>query len=115
MSAKDQFCFSAEGRCNRMDYLLSVWIFQSVVVAIVSIVAAVFKIESLLLLVIYLPLWVMGLLAGIRRLHDIDQSGWHMLWSLVPVANIFLVAWLLFAPGSSGNNRFGAPTPAQGS
>jgi uncharacterized membrane protein YhaH (DUF805 family) len=38
--------------------------------------------------------------AGIRRMHDINKSGW---WLLVPIYNIFLLA----RNGEVGTNRFG--------
>lgn len=46
---------------------------------------------------------------GIRRLHDIDKSGWWFLLSFVPLLNIALAAALLFWPGTQGDNRFGPP------
>lgn len=44
-----------------------------------------------------------------RRLHDLDKSGWWMLLFLVPLANIGLLLYLLFAGGTQGTNQFGAP------
>jgi uncharacterized membrane protein YhaH (DUF805 family) len=38
--------------------------------------------------------------AGVRRMHDINKSGW---WVLVPIYNIFLLA----RNGEVGTNRFG--------
>ncbi|HEY0964435.1 MAG TPA: DUF805 domain-containing protein [Candidatus Paceibacterota bacterium] len=38
---------------------------------------------------------------GIRRMHDINKSGW---WMLIPLYNIYLWA----QPGTEGANRFGA-------
>jgi len=36
-----------------------------------------------------------------------NLSGWAMLWMLIPLAALY---WL-FAPGTKGPNRFGAPPP----
>lgn len=49
-----------------------------------------------------------GLAVGVRRMHDIDKSGWWVLISLIP-----LVGWIIFIvwacqKGTSGANRFGA-------
>ena len=41
---------------------------------------------------------------GIRRMHDINRSGW---WLLLPIVN--LVFWA--QPGTDGENRFGPPPP----
>ena len=43
---------------------------------------------------------------GVRRLHDINKSGWWMLLSLIPFANIWILILFLFK-GDLGNNRFG--------
>lgn len=46
---------------------------------------------------------------AIRRLHDMDKSGWHLLWSLVPVVGWPAFAMLSSQPGTDGPNRFGPP------
>lgn len=46
---------------------------------------------------------------AIRRLHDINGSGWWMLLFIVPIANLVLGLVLLFARGNEGPNRFAPP------
>jgi uncharacterized membrane protein YhaH (DUF805 family) len=54
-------------------------------------------------LVFFLPL----LAAGVRRLHDIDRSGWWMPLGCVPIiGDIILVVWQCNV-GTEGPNRFG--------
>lgn len=49
-----------------------------------------------------------GLSVGVRRLHDINRSGWWLLIGLIPIVGlIVLIVWFVKA-GDSGNNRFGA-------
>lgn len=52
-----------------------------------------------------------GIFIQIRRLHDIDLKGWWLLLMLIPLVNLALGLFLLFAPGSPNDNRFGVPTP----
>ena len=48
---------------------------------------------------------VLVLCATVRRLHDTGRSGWHLLWSCVPVVgNLMLVAWLLSGSDASPTN-----------
>lgn len=54
---------------------------------------------------------LLGISFGVRRLHDIDKSGWWILLSVVPLANLILGIMLLIQPGIQGDNRFG-PLPA---
>ena len=43
----------------------------------------------------------------VRRLHDIDRSGWWALLVLIPMLNLALGIVLLLVPGTAGENRFG--------
>ena len=43
----------------------------------------------------------------VRRLHDLDKSGWWIWLFLVPLFNIYLGALLFFKKGTEGPNRFG--------
>jgi uncharacterized membrane protein YhaH (DUF805 family)/Tfp pilus assembly major pilin PilA len=47
----------------------------------------------------------------VRRLHDMDKSGWWSLLVIVPLVNLILWLFLIFAPGSDGENRFGPSPP----
>jgi uncharacterized membrane protein YhaH (DUF805 family) len=44
---------------------------------------------------------------AVKRLHDLDRSGWHYWLLLVPLYNIYLGLLLLFQKGTAGSNRFG--------
>ncbi len=56
-----------------------------------------------------LALLVPSLAVGIRRLHDINKSGWFLLMSFIPVANIILL-FFLAKEGDKGDNQYG-PDP----
>ena len=47
-----------------------------------------------------------GLAVGVRRLHDIDRSGWWILISLTVIGIALLIYWNC-QPGTPGPNRFG--------
>ena len=49
---------------------------------------------------------------SIRRLHDLDKSGWFVLLLCVPIVNILFSLYMLFFKGTEGPNRFG-PDPLQ--
>ena len=60
-------------------------------------------------------LWVIvpGLAVTVRRLHDLDKSGWHLLIGLIPlVGGIILIIWYCTL-GTRGPNRYG-PDPLAG-
>jgi uncharacterized membrane protein YhaH (DUF805 family) len=62
--------------------------------------------EGIFNLITFFP----GLAVSVRRLHDIDRSGWWVLISLVPLIGlIILIVWWC-KPTRLGPNRFG-PMP----
>jgi len=60
---------------------------------------------------IYIAMLVLSIAFGVRRLHDLDKSGWWLLLMIVPLANLGLAIYLLFFAGTIGENRFGAQPP----
>lgn len=44
---------------------------------------------------------VAEIFVSIRRLHDLNRSGWFVLLYLVPVVGLFLFVWLMFCPGNN--------------
>ena len=47
----------------------------------------------------------------IRRLHDVNKSGWNILWILT-IFGAFYVIYLNIIKGSEGDNHYGAPSNA---
>lgn len=121
--------FSPKGRLGRIRYLA-----YSFVLGLLSLVAifliglvsagvgiltgasgldgfAVGIVGTLLMIPVYVALLVCMVFLGIKRLHDIDWSGWLLLLQLVPIANIVIALLLMFMPGTKGPNQHGAQTP----
>lgn len=44
---------------------------------------------------------------GVRRLHDLDKSGWWMLLLCVPLVNILFYIYILFFKGTEGPSQYG--------
>lgn len=59
-----------------------------------------------------LALLVPNIAVGVRRLHDIDKSGWWILAALIPIFGWIYLIYLYVQPGTPRENRFGAPTTA---
>ena len=51
---------------------------------------------------------------SIRRLHDIDRTGWWILISLIPVIGSIVLFIFALLDGTPGSNRFG-PNPKEAS
>jgi uncharacterized membrane protein YhaH (DUF805 family) len=65
-------------------------------------------VQSIVGLVLFLP----GLAVSIRRLHDIDRTGWWFLLVFTVIGLIVLLVWYCMR-GTLGPNRFG-PDPLAG-
>ena len=63
-------------------------------------------ITILFMLAVFLP----NLAVGVRRLHDLDKSGWMILIGLIPLFGALYLLFLFTQPGTVGPNRFG-PDP----
>ena len=63
-------------------------------------------VSMIVLLVTLIPF----LAASVRRLHDIDKSGWWMLLIFIPLIGAIWLIVLMVMQGTKGDNRFG-PDP----
>ena len=101
--------FNFKGRANRGEYWW--FVLANIIVAFVvgfidGILASVVGI-AILGLIYNLAILLPSLGAGARRLHDINKSGWNLLWSLIPFIGAIYVIYLLVLKGDAGKNRFG--------
>jgi uncharacterized membrane protein YhaH (DUF805 family) len=86
------------GRASRSEYWFFV-LFTALVGFISGIIAGVVG-SDVLGYVIQAVFWIPGLAVSIRRMHDVDKSGWFV---LVPIYGFILSV----TPGTVGSNRFG--------
>ena len=63
--------------------------------------------------IVVASVWLL-LTAGVRRLHDLNRSGFWMLTILIPAVNALLLLVLVIWPGKEKSNNFGAPAPRYG-
>ncbi len=98
--------FNAEGRVGRRDWII--WIVG---------VAVVFGILTWILgdraewvqVILSVLAGIAGIFMGIKRLHDLDKSGWLYLIGLIPIVNFFFAIYLIAFKGTTGDNKYGAP------
>ena len=48
-----------------------------------------------------------NLAVSVRRLHDLDRSGWFLFLVLIPIIGVIVLIYWFCQPGTSGKNRFG--------
>ncbi len=57
-----------------------------------------------------LALLIPGLAVGVRRLHDLNRSGWWLLIGLTVIGILFPLLYWFVQPGTRGTNQYG-PDP----
>lgn len=106
--------FTSKGRLNRKSYIYRS-LFLSLVLCVVQgvLTFATNTIDALELLFAVVAFgfslfsFVSNIMMDVRRLHDLDLSGWWMLLMLVPLVNIFFALYMLFFKGTDGPNQYG--------
>jgi len=108
--------FTTKGRLNRLAYLKYMIGFSVVSFLINFIVAFVFvaltgnqesTVLNILSVIVTLPMTIGSIMAGIRRLHDLNRSGWFMLIVLIPIVDVIFGLYMLFRRGTEGSNKYG--------
>lgn len=111
-----------DGRARRQEfwmfYLFSLLIY--LVTYAIVIIGAVMEISALsfigmaLLLIVSFGLFIPTLAVVVRRLHDINKSGWNYLFVLIPLVGAILVLVWFCTEGNRYTNLYG-PDPKGGS
>src|ERR687898_3320915 len=105
------------GRSRRKEY----WYFVlfNIIVAIglgvIDVVLGTFSYSSnigLLSGIYSLAILIPSLAVTVRRLHDIDRTGWWILINLIPLIGAIVLLVFALTPGTPGSNRYG-PDPKQ--
>ena len=102
------------GRASRSEYWY--WTLFAILASIVALVIDLFvfpdmdirPVNTIVSLALFLP----GLAVAIRRLHDLDRTGWWFLIAFTVIGLILLFVWYCMK-GTTGPNRYG-PDPLAG-
>lgn len=109
--------FDFKGRATRSEYwtFIAVFAVQAVIAISVDVLffeGAKFGQDDAFTPAIWIVMcanMVTALSAQVRRLHDIDRSGWWFLATCLPFVGFLIYFAYNLAPGSPGRNRFGRP------
>ena len=92
--------FSIKGRLGRKKYFLYCVILLSSALLIGAVS------DNYMFTGAILVLYIAFIFQTIKRLHDINLSGWWALLVLIPVINILAGAWVLLKKGTKGENKY---------
>ena len=63
---------------------------------------------GLLTILFLIATFIPGLAVSVRRLHDVDKSGWMLLIGLIPLIGAIYLLFQFVQPGTPGPNAYGA-------
>ena len=95
--------FDFRGRSGRSEY----WWFLLFVMVVNLVVSTLDTTNGLIVILVYLGLLIPMLSVQVRRLHDINRSGWWILIAFVPIVGAILLLVWHCSKGTQGDNRFG--------
>jgi uncharacterized membrane protein YhaH (DUF805 family) len=119
---------SAKGRFGRLSFFAWLLIITIVFYVAFAIFAAAFLLTGssdaqptdsmlgglsifgiIVALIIYIAFVYYNFVITIRRLHDVNKTGWLSLLFIVPLVNLFFMIYLSLAKGTQGINKYGLP------
>lgn len=100
-------------RSGRSEYWYW-YLFTMAALVVSAIVDAIIGSYPLIYVLVVLALLLPGFAVSIRRLHDLDKSGWTLLIGFIPFGGLYLL-YLYVKAGDDGPNSYGLeslPPPA---
>jgi uncharacterized membrane protein YhaH (DUF805 family) len=104
--------FSGRSRRSEYWYWTLFTLIASIAASIIDTTAFGSNSYGPLGIILSLATLIPSLAVGIRRLHDVDRSGWWILIDFTIIGIIPLIYWYC-QPGTNGDNRFGPPAPTK--
>jgi len=93
-------------RSSRSEYWY--WVLFVILLSIVAgVIDGIIFDAPILRSLVTLGLLVPGIAVGVRRLHDIDRSGWWYLIALIPIVGALVLIYWFVQPGTPGSNEYG--------
>ncbi|BEV72952.1 MULTISPECIES: DUF805 domain-containing protein [unclassified Paludibacterium] len=105
--------FTFQGRLNRgqlLIRLLGLAAFNLLMYGIIFALGHLAGSDTLvwgLMTLVAVPSILASLSLHVRRWHDLDRSGWHVVLNLIPYVGGLVFLYILLAPGSDGDNHYG--------
>ena len=84
--------------------LFALFLFDVILVKIVGARSSIYTFYNILGFLFLFGLLIPRIAIGVRRLHDVNMSGWFYLVNLIPYLGIILFLWAAVQPSRSSNS-----------
>ncbi|MES2414430.1 MAG: DUF805 domain-containing protein [Pseudomonadota bacterium] len=97
--------FGVEGRARRTEYWMYFLVYLGIIIvaSILDAIIGLGLIGGIAALVHLIP----SITVGVRRLHDINKSGWWLLIVLIPLIGWLIAIYWAVKEGDAGDNTYG--------
>lgn len=92
--------FNWNGRINRRQYLVVCILFVLSLSGLIAIIGTKYTYFIRLFFLLLIP-------SQIKRAHDMDYSGWWLLWGFIPLVSLIISFLLFIGSGTKGRNKYG--------
>ena len=107
--------FNFQDRTTRKDYWMSVLI-NFLISLVLGFFSGLFtnfpiigklNIMDLISYIYFILILIPGLAQSVRRMHDVNKSGWYLLMDIIPIIGWILVLVAMCSPSVTEDNKYG--------
>jgi uncharacterized membrane protein YhaH (DUF805 family) len=95
------------GRARRTEYWMFA-LFNVIISLVLGLIEGIAGGPGVLASLYSLAVFVPSIAVSVRRLHDIDRSGWWLLIGFVPLFGVIALLVFMVLDSQPGNNQYGA-------
>lgn len=99
--------FTAKGRLNRKPYIIRQIILNVISFIFLALEKADIFLITAITFVVLIASTISSICLSVRRLHDVNKSGWTILLGMIPIINLYVFYLTCLKKGTTGPNHFG--------
>lgn len=96
-----------DGRVSRRQYWMFT-LYSSLISFVIGFIGGLIPLLSIFSLIYVFAIIVPSVCLAIRRMHDINLSGWFLLMSVIPFVGGLALLFLVCLPGDKESNKYGS-------
>lgn len=98
-----------EGRARRKEYWMF-FLFNSIIAFLIGFIEGFLGSSGAIGIIYSFAVLIPGIAVFVRRMHDVNKSGWMWFLVLLPIIGWIWLFVLLVNDGTSGENKYGLNT-----
>jgi uncharacterized membrane protein YhaH (DUF805 family) len=100
------------GRARRKEYWMF-FLFNIIIAFVLGFIEGLLGGQGILGGLYTLAVLIPGIAVSVRRLHDIDKSGWWLFIGFIPLIGAIVLLFFMVQDGTPGDNQYGANPKAE--